>query len=120
MKNKSTKEKLDAAFNIGEEHNSEFGAINLAYHFISLIDEEMIRQKMTKRELAQKVGTSPAYITQLFRADRMPNFKILAKMQEALGIRFEIRAKPVKKVKIQKTKASGKVTKSASKLQTRV
>jgi ribosome-binding protein aMBF1 (putative translation factor) len=62
----------------------------LAFRFLSIIDAEMEKQNVNKKELAQCVGTSPAFITQLFRGDRKPNWTILAKMQKELGIQFTV------------------------------
>ena len=73
-----------------EEEKNEFEASVLSMGFLSIIDAEMREQKMSKKELAAKVGTSAAYITQLFMGDRLPNFKILAKMQKALGLSFKV------------------------------
>ncbi len=65
----------------------------LAFSFLSIIDIEMKKQKMTQKELAEKTGTSQAYITQLFRGNRKPNLNILVKMQKALEIDFSISTK---------------------------
>lgn len=68
----------------------EIQASSLAMDFLGLIDAEMQAQNMNKKELAKAVGTSAAYITQLFMGDRLPNFKILAKMQAALQMKFKV------------------------------
>ncbi|MBK7426268.1 MAG: helix-turn-helix transcriptional regulator [Saprospiraceae bacterium] len=65
----------------------------LSLIFMSWIDNEMEKQNMSKKELALKVGTSASYITQLFRGDKKPNWNILAKMEDALGIEFSINIK---------------------------
>ncbi|MGB3183023.1 MAG: helix-turn-helix transcriptional regulator [Cyclobacteriaceae bacterium] len=62
----------------------------LAMKFLGEIDEAMARQKLKKKELAKLVGTSPSYITQLFRGDRKPNWEMLVKMAEALNIEFHV------------------------------
>ncbi len=62
----------------------------LSLIFMSWIDNEMEKQNMSKKELALKVGTSASYITQLFLGDKKPNWNILAKMEDALGIEFSI------------------------------
>jgi ribosome-binding protein aMBF1 (putative translation factor) len=62
----------------------------LSFQFLSEIESAMERQRMSKKELAEKVNTSASYITQLFRGDRLANFNILAKIQRALDLKFEI------------------------------
>ena len=47
-----------------------------------------------KKELAEKLGVSPSYITQLFNGNKLLNFTLLAKIQEAFNITFEIKARP--------------------------
>ena len=76
-----------------KEEETEHKAQMLAFDFLSIVDAEMERQKISKKKLAEQVGTSPAYITQLFMGDRKPNWTILTKMQEALGLEFLISTK---------------------------
>jgi DNA-binding Xre family transcriptional regulator len=52
-----------------------------------------------RKDLAKAIGTSPSYLTQVFRGDKPLNFKTLAKIQEVLEIRFDITAKPFIKPK---------------------
>jgi L-fucose/D-arabinose isomerase len=40
--------------------------------------------------VAKEIGTSASYLTQLFRGDRLLNFKTVAKIEQALAIQFEI------------------------------
>lgn len=74
-----------------EEELIEQEARLLSFQFLSEIEMAMKRQGMSKKTLAEKVNTSASYITQLFRGDRLPNFNILARIQGALGLRFEIK-----------------------------
>jgi ribosome-binding protein aMBF1 (putative translation factor) len=62
----------------------------LAMQFLRLSDLKMEEMDISKKELAQKIGTSASFITQLFIGDRKPNWNILAKMSIALGIDFKI------------------------------
>ncbi len=57
---------------------------------MGLVDLNMEKLGMSKNELASKLGTSASFITQLFRGDRKPNWKILAKMSIALELDFKI------------------------------
>ena len=45
---------------------------------------------MSKKDLATAIGTSASYITQLFRGNKMINLEMLAKIQQALEIDYDI------------------------------
>lgn len=49
---------------------------------------------LKKNELAVKLGVSPSYITQLYNGTKLMNFTLLAKLQKAFNINFEIIARP--------------------------
>ena len=88
------KKAFDKLFDsITPEEQLEHEVQLLAFSFLSIIDIEMEKQKMTRKELAKKTGTSQAYITQLFRGNRKPNLNILVKMQKALEIEFSVMTK---------------------------
>lgn len=72
------------------EERLELDASLLAMGFLGLIDEVMEERNISKKDLAKGVGTSPAYITQLFRGNRKPNWSFLAKVQQELDIKFDI------------------------------
>ncbi len=72
------------------EEQLEHDAQMLAFQFLGRIDEAMIEQKLSKKDLAKKVGTSPSFITQLFRGDRKPSWNILVKMGKALNLDFRV------------------------------
>lgn len=76
-----------------DDERIEYDAQELAFSFLSAIDKEMAAKKISKKNLADSIGTSASYITQLFRGDRMPNFTNLAKMKNALELEFEIKVK---------------------------
>lgn len=44
----------------------------------------------SKKELAELLGTSQSYITQLFSGEKLINLKLLAKIQNILGIKYAI------------------------------
>ncbi|MES2447152.1 MAG: helix-turn-helix transcriptional regulator [Bacteroidota bacterium] len=90
-----TSEEIQNSFNeilsiSSEQERLELEAQSLAFSFLAEIDKAMSEQKMSKKALAESIGTSASYITQLFRGDRLPNFINLAKMKEALGMEFDI------------------------------
>ena len=88
------KKAFEKLFNtITPEEQIEHDAQLLAFSFLSIIDKEMEEKKMTRKELAEKTGTSQAYITQLFRGNRKPNLNILARIQKALEIEFNVTTK---------------------------
>ena len=60
------------------------------YRFLSEVEILTEERKMTKKELAEKIGTSASYITQLYRGNKLLNLATIAKFQKALGITFNI------------------------------
>ena len=74
----------------------------LSFHFLSEIELAMEKQRISKKVLAERVNTSASYITQLFRGDRLPNFNILAKIQRAMGLKFDIKAKEIHSENLKK------------------
>jgi transcriptional regulator with XRE-family HTH domain len=72
------------------EEKIEHDAQILAFQFLSKVDLAMSELNISKKMLAKKVGTSPSFITQLFRGDRKPNWNILAKMQQELNLEFKL------------------------------
>lgn len=90
MKNKSIKQQLDDLLAKNPQEQIDFDAQMLTFQFLSRVDAAMADQGMSKKHLASSIGTSPAFITQLFRGDRKPNWSILAKMQKELGLKFRV------------------------------
>lgn len=73
-----------------EEESIEIKASVLAMQFLGLVDEKMKEKGITKKEMAEQIGSSVSYLTQLFRGDRKPSWEILAKMSLALGLEFRV------------------------------
>ena len=71
-----------------EEERREDAAQLLSFRFLSEIERLMEERGLNKRKLAEAVGTSPSYITQLFRGDRLLNIDMMARFENALSIRF--------------------------------
>lgn len=67
-------------------------AQQLSFRFLSEVERLMGERGLTKRALAAAVGTSASYITQLFRGDRLLNLPMLARLEQALDIRFVLTA----------------------------
>lgn len=70
------------------EHESKM----IMFRFLSEL-ERLNGKPIKKKDLAKALETSPGYITQLFRGDKLINLTMLAKIQDVFDIRFEITAK---------------------------
>lgn len=75
---------------ITEEESIEIKASVLALQFLGLVDAKMKERGMTKKEVADQIGTSVSYLTQLFRGDRKPSWEVLAKMSIVLELEFRV------------------------------
>lgn len=76
----STKEEL--------EHEAKMIMFRLLSSF-----EKMMDRPIQKKEFAEAINTSPSYVTQLFKGDKLINFTTLAKLQKAFDFTFEIEAR---------------------------
>jgi len=81
-------------FEQSPEEQIEHRAQMLSYIFLSEAQKAMGRKEWTRKRLAKEIGTSASYLTQLFRGDRLLNFKTVAKLETALSIDFEITVLP--------------------------
>ena len=61
--------------------------------FLSELEKLNCEKPLKKKDLAKAINTSPSYITQLYRGDKLINLITLAKIQDAFNITFEINAK---------------------------
>lgn len=85
------KQAFDELFNsFTEEEKLESEARLLMFRFLDVIERKREKVGWSRKQLAQKVGTSASYITQLMRGDKLINMLTLAKMQKALDIKFDI------------------------------
>jgi transcriptional regulator with XRE-family HTH domain len=66
------------------------------YRFLSEVERLCEERGINKKQLAQKIGTSASFITQLFRGSKTLNLETIAKFQNVFDIKFEIKAKPAK------------------------
>lgn len=78
----------DLFANRTEEEQREDAAQLLSFRFLSEVERIMDERDLTRRKLAELVGTSSSYITQLFRGDRLLNIDMMARFEKALDIRF--------------------------------
>lgn len=71
------------------EHNAQM----ISYRILSEVEKICEEKKINKKALAEMVGTSRSYITQLFRGTKQVNTEIMARFEEALDINFQIKVK---------------------------
>lgn len=69
------------------QHRAEM----ISFRILSEVERLCEERKIKKKELAEMVGTSGSYITQLFRGDKQVNTQIMAKFEDALHMLFEIK-----------------------------
>lgn len=86
----SKKTDWDALLAMSPNEKIEHDAQILIFQFLGRIDQAMKDQNISKKKLAQNVGTSASFITQLFRGDRKPNWSMLAKMSQVLNLEFKV------------------------------
>ena len=77
-----------------EKEDFQSNALMISYSFLSEIEILTEERKMTRKELAQKIGTSASYITQLYRGSKLLNLTTIAKLEKIFDITFEIKAIP--------------------------
>lgn len=70
--------------------NLDHKSAMISLRILSEVEKVMENRVMTKKQLAEKCGTSASYITQLFRGAKYVNVGIMAKFELALGITFTI------------------------------
>ena len=64
----------------------------LSFRFLSEVERLTDEQGLKRGALARALGTSPSYVTQLYRGDRMLNLNMAARMERVLGVQFQVRA----------------------------
>jgi DNA-binding Xre family transcriptional regulator len=79
-----------------KEARIEHEAKMLMFKFLSALEKSGKKKKWKKKELALAIGTSPSYITQLYKGDKLINLHTLAKLQEAYEVSFEIKVRAKK------------------------
>ncbi len=66
----------------------EHRAYILAEEYLIQIEEAMKKKDWRKKNLAAALNVSPSYISRIFCSDELVSFKMLARMEQALGIDF--------------------------------
>ncbi|MGQ1946047.1 hypothetical protein ACT3CD_02950 [Geofilum sp. OHC36d9] len=81
------------AFN-SEEEELEHDAQILMFKFLEELEKcNSNGSKLKKKDLASAIEKSPSFISQLYSGDKLMSFNLLAKIQKAFNINFEIKAK---------------------------
>jgi len=81
------------AVNLRKDDEMQFVAEMLHLDFMHLVKQKMEELHLSKKDLADKLGTSKGYISQLFSGDKLVNLVMIARLQNVLGIQFEITIK---------------------------
>ncbi len=84
---------FESLFSLSEKDNNEVDALVLAAQFLSQITELLIERNISRKELAQNIGVSASWLTQIFRGDKLPNWETIVKITNYLDINFEIKIK---------------------------
>lgn len=64
----------------------------LMARFLSEVEAVRIERNLKKKDIARMLGISASYLSQLYNGDKLLNLETLARLQEALDIRFDIKA----------------------------
>lgn len=100
--NKEIQEAFDQlSVELSEQDKLENDANILMFRFLSIIEKKCEILGLNRKQLAKKIGTSPSFITQLYRGDKLVNMLTLAKFQRALKLEFEISEKKSYEEKIR-------------------
>jgi len=65
----------------------------LMFRFLTIVDAKREELGWSRKDLAEKIATTPSYISQLFQGDKLINMTTLAKIQQAMDIQFDITQK---------------------------
>lgn len=84
---------FESLFDLSPKNQLEVEVLLLTSKFLEHITNELQERKMTKKELAQLIGVSASWLTQIFRGDKVPNWETIVKIQNVLNLDFEINLK---------------------------
>lgn len=95
------KKEFQKLFEKSPEEQIEHRAQLLSYVFLSEAQKAMDRKGWTRKQLADEIGTSASFLTQLFRGDRLLNFKTVAKIEYALDLKYGIYEESNQKIEMK-------------------
>lgn len=75
-----------------KEKKLRHDAFILMAGYLSEIEAIQEKYKIKRNKLAEMIGDTPSYLTQVFRGNKPLNFYTIAKIKDKLNIRFEVRA----------------------------
>ncbi|HPS29796.1 MAG TPA: helix-turn-helix transcriptional regulator [bacterium] len=75
---------------VDDNEKIEFDAMKIQMEFLFKIQDIMDKRGISRKDLAQKMETSKAFVTQLFGTDKFLNMKTIAKLQNIFGMKIEI------------------------------
>jgi ribosome-binding protein aMBF1 (putative translation factor) len=109
--NLKSKEDVQQAFNSLFTHEDKKDEVKhrahmLMFRFLSEVERVAEERKLKKKDIAKMIGTSPSYVTQLFRGDKLINMETLAKFEKELDIEFEITIRQKDQSKEHKIKSA--------------
>jgi len=90
---------------VDENEQIEFDAMGIQLAFLFKIQDIMDRKSISRSDLAEKMGTSKAYVTQLFGAKNFINMKTIAKLQKILDVKVEINLIETEKLRKKKSES---------------
>lgn len=92
-KNKNDYQEIDDFFSnlLDNKEDFELSARVMTAGILNEIKEISDSKNITRKSLAELIGTSASYLTQLYRGNKLLNFITLAKLKKALDIEIEIR-----------------------------
>lgn len=75
---------------LSDEDRLDNDAKLLMFRFLDIVERKCDSLGWNRKQLAERVGTSASYITQLYRGDKLLNMHTLAKLQKALDLKFQV------------------------------
>lgn len=85
---------IENAFeNLFNENSNDFeiDAKVMASRFLNDVKDIAEYKKINRKELAELIGTSPSYLTQLYRGNKLMNLVTIAKIKKVLDLDIEIK-----------------------------
>ena len=110
MNTKSKKIKQDFQNLLGfetQDESIEHRSKMIMFNFLDIIEKEMVKNQMSKKELAEKLNTSASFVTQLFTGTKTINLLTIAKLEQIFNIKFNI-----SKTQTEKTKRKSRINKT--------
>lgn len=75
---------------VGTLRREDFHARAKAWYYAELLKEERKKQKITQKELAEKIGKKREYIARLEKGDTDMQLSTFINISEALGLKFSL------------------------------